>query len=70
MALGISFYFSWKLTLVALSFVPFLILGGLLEMSVVIGGEEKAKKEFEASSMLKTIFLMFFYENRVATHSG
>ena len=39
-------------------------------MSVVIGGEEKAKKEFEASSMLKTIFLMFFYENRVATHSG
>ena len=58
MSLGISFAYSWKLTLLMMAFVPFLILGGLIEMKLIIGDEEAVKKEYAESSLfLLNLFL-------------
>jgi len=51
-SLGISFAYSWKLTLLMMAFVPFLILGGLIEMKLIIGDEEAVKKEYAESSQI------------------
>ena len=51
MSLGIAFAYSWKLTLLMMAFVPFLILGGIIEMKFIIGDEEAVKKEYAQSSL-------------------
>jgi len=51
-SLGIAFAYSWKLTLLMMAFVPFLILGGIIEMKFIIGDEEAVKKEYAQSSQI------------------
>nr|XP_039267519.1 ATP-dependent translocase ABCB1-like [Styela clava] len=46
-SIGIGFAFGWKLTLVSLAFIPFVIVGGFLEMSLLVGEGEKEKQAFE-----------------------
>jgi len=49
-SLGIAFAYSWKLTLLMMAFIPILILGGIIEIGLVVGDEEKMKKEYAESS--------------------
>uniref|UniRef100_H2ZPT2 Bile salt export pump n=1 Tax=Ciona savignyi TaxID=51511 RepID=H2ZPT2_CIOSA len=51
-ALGIAFAYGWKLTLLTIAFIPFLILGGLLEMQLVMGAEEKEGEAFEEAGQI------------------
>uniref|UniRef100_F6S2T0 Bile salt export pump n=1 Tax=Ciona intestinalis TaxID=7719 RepID=F6S2T0_CIOIN len=51
-ALGIAFAYGWKLTLLTMAFIPFLILGGLLEMQLLIGKEEKEKQAYEGAGQV------------------
>uniref|UniRef100_H2ZPW5 Bile salt export pump n=1 Tax=Ciona savignyi TaxID=51511 RepID=H2ZPW5_CIOSA len=51
-ALGIAFAYGWKLTLLTIAFIPFLILGGLLEMQLVMGAEEKEGAAYEEAGQI------------------
>ena len=54
-SLGIAFAYSWKLTLLMMAFIPILILGGIIEIGLVVGDEEKMKKEYAESSEYRVI---------------
>ena len=45
----ISFIYSWKMTLVILGFVPFMIIGGALQMQMLNGAAGKNKEALEAA---------------------
>uniref|UniRef100_H2ZPC0 Bile salt export pump n=1 Tax=Ciona savignyi TaxID=51511 RepID=H2ZPC0_CIOSA len=51
-ALGIAFAYGWKLTLLTIAFIPFLVLGGLLEMQLVMGAEEKEGEAYEEAGQI------------------
>uniref|UniRef100_F6S2J4 Bile salt export pump n=1 Tax=Ciona intestinalis TaxID=7719 RepID=F6S2J4_CIOIN len=51
-ALGIAFAYGWKLTLLTMAFIPFLIIGGALEMQLLIGEEEKEDQAYEAAGQV------------------
>merc|ERR1719322_66507 len=51
-ALGIAFYFSWKLTLLMIAFIPLIIIGGMLEMQLVMGDEQKASPDLERCNLI------------------
>ena len=53
-ALGISFAYGWHLTLLTMAFIPFLVLGGFLEFSLVTGQEEVEKEANEEAG--STVF--------------
>ncbi|XP_064648001.1 ATP-dependent translocase ABCB1-like isoform X1 [Lineus longissimus] len=46
-ALIISFIYGWKLTLVILAFVPFIAVGGFVEMKIMAGVSNKDKEAVE-----------------------
>ncbi|KFW86860.1 Bile salt export pump, partial [Manacus vitellinus] len=48
-AMIISFYFSWKLTLVILCFLPFLALSGAVQAKMLTGFASQDKKALEAT---------------------
>ena len=50
-ALGVSFAFGWQLTFLTLAFVPFLIVGGFLEMTLITGQEKGEKESYENAGM-------------------
>ena len=52
-ALGIGFGFSWKLTLVTLGFIPFLIVGGLIEMQLIVGAEIEENNTYDEAGKNK-----------------
>ena len=52
MALGIGFAYSWKLTLVTLGFIPFIIVGGLIELRLIVGEENDEYVAFEEAGQL------------------
>jgi len=37
--LGIAFAYGWKLTLLVIAFIPFIVVGGFLEMQLMMGSE-------------------------------
>ena len=43
-----------------LAFIPFIIVGGMIEMALVIGDEEKANADFEKSGRLRVSILIQF----------
>ena len=45
----IAFVYSWKMTLVILGFVPFLVAGGFLQMTMLQGAAGKNKEALEAA---------------------
>ncbi|XP_014662073.1 PREDICTED: multidrug resistance protein 1-like [Priapulus caudatus] len=47
--LTIAFVNSWKMTLVILSFVPFIIVGAAMQMKMLAGNQHADKKAFEES---------------------
>ena len=49
-AVVISLTYSWKLGLVTLVFVPFLVTGVFLQTKIIMGHEVVEKKAFEASA--------------------
>lgn len=49
-AIIIAFVYSWQMTLLIFAFIPFLALGGLMEMKIHTGGAETDKKSLEESS--------------------
>uniref|UniRef100_H2ZPB3 Bile salt export pump n=1 Tax=Ciona savignyi TaxID=51511 RepID=H2ZPB3_CIOSA len=51
-ALGIAFAFGWKLTLLTIAFIPFLVVGGLIEMQLVIKSEEKESEAYEEAGQI------------------
>ncbi|CAD5121588.1 DgyrCDS10086 [Dimorphilus gyrociliatus] len=50
----LGFVYNWKLTLVLLAFVPFLILGGSMEMVVMMGIQGKSNKNLEEAGKIST----------------
>jgi ABC-type bacteriocin/lantibiotic exporter with double-glycine peptidase domain len=62
-ALVISFVFGWKLTLLILAFIPFIAVGGFVEMKIMAGVsnrdkeavEEAGKVAIEAISNIRTV---------------
>lgn len=48
-ALIIAFYFSWKLSLVILCFLPFLALSGAVQAKMLTGFASQDKKALEAT---------------------
>ncbi|NXG48837.1 ABCBB protein, partial [Psilopogon haemacephalus] len=53
-ALIIAFYFSWKLSLVILCFLPFLALSGAVQAKMLTGFASKDKKALEASGQISS----------------
>ena len=53
-ALVISFIFGWKLTLVILAFVPFVAVGGFVEMKIMAGVSNKDKEAVEEAGKVAT----------------
>ncbi|XP_039267518.2 ATP-dependent translocase ABCB1-like [Styela clava] len=53
-ALGIAFAYGWKLTLLTIGFIPFLALGGFLEMTLLMGQADKEKQIYEDASKIAT----------------
>ncbi|NWS93849.1 ABCBB protein, partial [Mionectes macconnelli] len=51
-ALIIAFYFSWKLSLVILCFLPFLALSGAVQAKMLTGFASKDKKALEATGRI------------------
>jgi len=51
-ALGIAFAYGWKLTLITLAFVPFMILAGILTMKIMTGKSGSESKAFEESGQI------------------
>lgn len=48
----IAFYFSWKLTLVIMCFLPLLGLSGVLQAKMLTGFENKNKKSMEEAGQV------------------
>nr|XP_039267520.1 ATP-dependent translocase ABCB1-like [Styela clava] len=53
-ALGIAFAYGWKLTLLTIGFVPFLMIGGFLEMALLMGQGDEDKQIYEEASKIVT----------------
>ncbi|NXX40239.1 ABCBB protein, partial [Tricholaema leucomelas] len=53
-ALIIAFYFSWKLSLVILCFLPFLALSGAVQAKMLTGFASKDKKALEAAGQISS----------------
>ena len=51
MALELSFEFGWKVTLVAMAFVPFMVLGSFVQTKSEAGENEKSCLLFGSSSV-------------------
>lgn len=45
----IAFIYSWQLTLLILGFLPFLMVGGALQMRMLTGAAGKNKEALEAA---------------------
>lgn len=54
LGVALGFVYNWKLTLVLLAFVPFLILGGSMEMLVMMGIQGKSNKNLEEAGKIST----------------
>lgn len=50
----IAFYFSWKLTLVIMCFLPLIGLSGVFQAKMLTGFEGKNKKSMEEAGQVKT----------------
>ncbi|CAD5111259.1 DgyrCDS587 [Dimorphilus gyrociliatus] len=50
----LAMYYSWKLTLAIIAFVPLLILGGAMEMIIMSGMHGKSSKNLEEASKIST----------------
>lgn len=57
-AVGVAMYFSWKLTLLILAFVPFLAIGGAAHMKVFTNFAEEEGKRLLSASALATQAIM------------
>ncbi|NXN07396.1 ABCBB protein, partial [Indicator maculatus] len=53
-AMIIAFYFSWKLSLVILCFLPFLALSGAVQAKMLTGFASKDKKALEATGQISS----------------
>jgi ABC-type multidrug transport system fused ATPase/permease subunit len=51
-ALIIAFVYSWKLTLVILAFIPFVVIGGAFQQRVLVGQAGKNQKELEQAGQV------------------
>lgn len=49
----IAFYFSWKLTLVILCFLPLIGLSGVFQAKMLTGFENKNKKSMEEAGQVR-----------------
>jgi ATP-binding cassette subfamily B (MDR/TAP) protein 1 len=47
--LVIGFIYSWKLTLLIIAFLPFLMIGGALQMKMLNGAAGKNKEALESA---------------------
>lgn len=54
-AIAIAFYFSWKLSLVILCFLPFLALSGAVQSKMLTGFASQDKKAMEATGRVRFI---------------
>ncbi|KFQ16908.1 Bile salt export pump, partial [Merops nubicus] len=54
MAMIIAFYFSWKLSLVILCFLPFLALSGAVQAKMLTGFASQDKKALEAAGQISS----------------
>ena len=52
-ALVIAFVFGWQLSLVILAFVPFLAIGGFVEMKIIAGVSNRDKEAVEEASKVR-----------------
>ncbi|XP_053373101.1 ATP-dependent translocase ABCB1-like isoform X2 [Mercenaria mercenaria] len=48
----IAFIYSWKLTLLIIAFLPFLVIGGALQMKMLAGAAGKNKEALEAAGKI------------------
>ncbi|XP_035829100.1 ATP-dependent translocase ABCB1 isoform X2 [Aplysia californica] len=53
-AIVISFIYGWKLTLVILGFMPFIVLGGIMEVKLLAGQSGKNKEALEGAGKVAT----------------
>ncbi|GFO24715.1 multidrug resistance protein 1 [Plakobranchus ocellatus] len=51
-AIVISFVYSWKLTLLIIGFMPFIVLGGLMEIKLLTGQAGKNKEALEGAGKI------------------
>lgn len=58
----IAFVYSWAVTLVIIAFLPFLIIGGVLQTQMLTGFASKDKEVIEQAG--KVILLILFELNR------
>jgi len=49
----IAFIYSWQITLLIIAFLPFLILGGYLQMRMLTGAAGKNKEALEAAGKVR-----------------
>jgi len=47
--LGIAFAYGWKLTLLIIAFIPFMVVGGFLEMQLMMGSEAAENEAYSAA---------------------
>ena len=60
-AVAVGFAYSWKLTLLVLAFVPFLLLGGILHAARFKNFATKEGKRFSEASIV-SIFSFYYHE--------
>jgi len=61
----IAFIFGWKLSLVALAFVPFMVIGGLLQGYLEIGLFSKETKILERAGSVCNLFFQTYNQIKV-----
>ena len=60
-ALGVAFYYSWKLTLLVMAFVPFLVFGGIMRASRFKNfAAKEGKRLLDASAVSLLCFFLTF----------
>lgn len=59
-ALGISFYYSWKLTLVTLGFMPFMIATGIVHSKILTGFARGDKNSLDQAGKVRIVIMMIF----------
>lgn len=60
-AVLMSFYFSWKLTLLILCFLPFLALSGGFQAKMLTGFAKQDKQAMEAAGRVFNNFKFYFH---------
>ncbi|XP_012936337.1 ATP-dependent translocase ABCB1 isoform X2 [Aplysia californica] len=53
-AIVISFFYGWKLTLVILGFMPFIVLGGIMQIKLLAGQAGKNREALEGAGKVAT----------------